>query len=293
MWLFIPPTNMTKFAASAFAPVSEDWISDCIWQSPDIAPCAMSSETVSPRPPSWRGWQTRPWLRLLSGTISDPSTAARGAARFISSLPGIHASPSRSAVSEREKPTPATFGQTLPGSSTKSDRNGASLRTSQAISPLVSETSWETFNKWAIGLLQASNRRLKSAHLTSDNGSSFWPTPTFKGSGNRACLLVGPEGLRFKSDQNQTGKQVGIKNAASAWTLFWDILMASGWTPAPFPSSHRVRVSFGCGEKHSTAGLALNPAFTDLLMGWPSGWTDPLRPVTGWSQWLQRARGLI
>ncbi|WP_241525728.1 DNA cytosine methyltransferase [Pseudophaeobacter leonis] len=31
----------------------------------------MSSETVSPRPLSWRGWQTRPWFRLLYGTISN------------------------------------------------------------------------------------------------------------------------------------------------------------------------------------------------------------------------------
>ncbi|AZV77996.1 hypothetical protein EBB79_08870 [Parasedimentitalea marina] len=27
-WLFVPPNNMTTFAASAFAPVSQDWISD-------------------------------------------------------------------------------------------------------------------------------------------------------------------------------------------------------------------------------------------------------------------------
>ena len=89
---------------------------------------------------------------------------------------------------------------------------------------------------------------------------------------------------------NQSGSQIGIKNAAVAWTLFWDILMASGWTPGPFPSSHRVRVIFGNGEKSSDAGPSLNPAFTDHLMGWPLGWTDPLRPVTGWSRWLQRAR---
>jgi hypothetical protein len=86
------------------------------------------------------------------------------------------------------------------------------------------------------------------------------------------------------------GSHVGIKNAVVSWTLFWDILIASGWTPAPFPSSHRVRVSLGSGEKYSKAGPSLNPAFTDLMMGWPMGWTDPLQPVTGWSQWQQHAR---
>ena len=290
MWLFVPPTNMTTFAASAFAPVSEDWISDCTWQNPDIEPCAMSSETVSPRPLSWRGWRTRPWLRLLSGTISNPSMANRGAAAFISSQPVIHASPLPSQDCAKANMTRDTSGQTLPASSTRSSLSGASLRTSPAISPLVCETSWETFNAWAIGLLRASNLRLKSARATGAIASSSWPTPTYKGSGNRACILAGPEGLRFKTDENQTGKQVGIKNAASAWTLFWDILIASGWTPAPFPSSHRVRVSFGNGEKYSTSGPALNPAFTDHLMVWPVGWTEPLQPVTGWSQWQQRAR---
>jgi hypothetical protein len=106
---------------------------------------------------------------------------------------------------------------------------------------LVSETSFQTFNEWVIGLLRTSNLRLKSARLTGAIACSFWPTPTFKGSGNRACILVDPEGLKFRPDANQTGKQVGIKNAASAWTLFWDILIASGWTPA------RSRLRTGSG----------------------------------------------
>jgi len=186
--------------------------------------------------------------------------------------------------------TLATSGQMSPASSARCAPSGVSSKTSSAISPLVSGTSLATFSDWATGLLRASNLRLKSARPTGATGSSFWPTPTYKGSGNRACLSVGPDGLRFRNDLNQVGKQVGIKNAASAWTLFWDILIASGWTPSPFPSSHRVRVSLNCGEKHSTDGLALNPAFTDLMMGWPMGWTEPLRPGTAWSQWLQQGR---
>ena len=37
----------------------------------------------------------------------------------------------------------------------------------------------------------------------------------------------------------------------------------------------------------------LNPCFTDWIMGWPTGCTDPLKPVTGWSRWLRRALGWL
>ncbi|PTX36975.1 hypothetical protein C8N34_1545, partial [Gemmobacter caeni] len=43
MWLFVPPEDMTTFAASAFAPVSEASISAYTSQSPDIGLCVMSS----------------------------------------------------------------------------------------------------------------------------------------------------------------------------------------------------------------------------------------------------------
>ncbi|KPN64241.1 hypothetical protein SAMN04488527_101241 [Aliiroseovarius crassostreae] len=290
MWLFIPPTDMTKFAASAFVPVSQDLILDCTLQNPDIELCVMSSETVSPRPLSWRGWRTRPWHQHFYGTISKPSMADRGAAEFISSLPVIPANRSRSQGCARAKTTRATYGRKSRGSRMRSARNGFSLKMSPAISPLASKTSAEIFREWAIGLQRASYQRRKSAGRIPARGSSFWPTPTFKGSGNRACIVGSPVGIQFKTDQNQTGTQVGIKNAASAWTLMWELMAAAGWQPQPFRSSHRFRVILLNGEKYSTDPLSLNPAFTDWMMGWPSGWTDPQQPVTEWSLWLRRMR---
>jgi hypothetical protein len=56
-------------------------------------------------------------------------------------------------------------------------------------------------------LLRASNLRLKSARATGATASSFWPTPTYKGSGNRAFIKVGPEGLRFQHDLNQVDQE--------------------------------------------------------------------------------------
>lgn len=292
MWLFVPPNDLRTFVVSAFAPVSEASILAYTLQNPDTELWVMSSETVSPRPASWRGWQTRPWSRLLFGTTCDLLTADRGAAAFISSLPVIPASPSRSRGIVRERVTPDTCGRKSPGLCGKSDPNGAFLKTSSGICPLVSTTSAASFKAWATGLQRASYQRRKSAGRTSASGCSFWPTPTFKGSGNRACIRLSPDkGLEFKNDLNQVGSQLGLWNAAKAWALLWDMLQAVGWTPSRPRSSHLCRVILLNGERHSDGRLSSNPAFSDWMMGWPPGWTDPLRPVTGWSLWLQRARG--
>ncbi len=37
----------------------------------------------------------------------------------------------------------------------------------------------------------------------------------------------------------------------------------------------------------------LNPSFVELLMGWPIGWTDCGRAVTGFAPWLRRMRGAL
>ena len=292
MWLFVPPTDLKTFAALAFAPASEASILAYTSQSPDIALWVMSSETVSQRPLSWRGWQTRPWARLLFGTICDPSTADRGAAAFISSLPVIPASRSRSRATAKAKTIPATSGPPSPASSEKSPPNGASSKTSSGICPLVSETSPQIFRAWATGLQRASYQRRKQAHRTSASGCSFWPTPPFKGTGNRACIVLSPErGVEFKNDLNQVGSQIGLWNAAKAWVLATDMMSAAGWTWQRPASTHRCRVILLNGERHSEGHLSSNPAFSDWMMGWPPGWTDPLQPVTGWCHWLQLGRG--
>lgn len=152
-------------------------------------------------------------------------------------------------------------------------------------------SSPETFRQWATGLQRASYQRRKSAGRTCASGCSFWPTPTFKSSGNTVTLLPSPAGLKLMKDERQSGKQMGLKNAVYSWTVLWELLMAMGWTPRSPVSSLPYRVRLRSGETGSLIGQTLNPQFSDWLMGWPPGWTEPLRPVTGWSRWLQHARG--
>jgi len=47
------------------------------------------------------------------------------------------------------------------------------------------------------------------------------------------------------------------------------------------------------GETSSSVRRTLNPLFVEWLMGWPIGWTDCERPVTGFSHWLRRGRGVL
>ncbi|MDJ0626611.1 MAG: hypothetical protein QNJ44_00010 [Rhodobacter sp.] len=82
--------------------------------------------------------------------------------------------------------------------------------------------------------------------------------------------------------------QLSLTNAALARALMWEFLLTAGWAPQSFRSSHCYRVVLLNGEKRSSDGLRLNPSFTDWTRGWPSGWTDPLWPATGWSRWLRR-----
>lgn len=288
MWLHLPTLTTSEACRSVQA--SEASTSDCTWRSPDTELWALSSETLSPRRSSWRGWRTRPWHRLLSGTTYEPSTADHGAAAFISSQPVIHANPFRVRGTERAPMIPATFGRTSRASSKRADPSASFSKTSPGICPSVSETSAVSFKAWASGLRRASYQQRKSARLIPGKGSSFWATPTTRSAANRACVAVSPTGVMFRDDANQAGSQTGLGNQAQTMTLLWELLDAAGLRGTSFRSSHPVRTLLLSGEPYGATSLALNPAFADWMMGWPSGWSEPMRPVTGWSHWLRRAR---
>lgn len=80
MWLYVPSTD------SPYVPGPEGSNLDLASCSPDIELYATSSGKSSPRPLSWPGWKTRPYIKRLSGTISRPSMAERGVESWISSL---------------------------------------------------------------------------------------------------------------------------------------------------------------------------------------------------------------
>lgn len=92
-----------------------------------------------------------------------------------------------------------------------------------------------------------------------------------------------------------SGGQYSLDNAARTWTTLFHTLEALGAMPARpcRRSSRRVRVSFRHGNGSYPTGLISNPAFYEMVMGWPIGWTEPGAPVTEFAAWLQRSRGAL
>ena len=292
MWLYIPPEMISP--ASHSVQELEVSNSDCTSQNPPIELFVTSNGKHSLRPLSWLGWKTRPWIRHLSGMTLPPSTAELGATRFMSSLPDIRASRSAFQEGGKAKKTPGTYGLTSGASSAKSSPNGASSKMSKAICPWEPIQSFGTFRDWALQSKQDCSRRSNAVRARYDAGSSLWPTPTKSLYCARIELQLVSDCFLMRDDPTQTGSQIALGKAARLWTSIWLLMKACGARPTKaftFPSSRPLHLTLNAGPRSLIGDLTFNPNFSDWIMGWPIGWTDPTRPVTEWSVWLQRMRG--
>lgn len=200
MWLHVPSEVLPS------APVSEGSISPSAspWAS-TIALCVTSSGKPTLRPLSWRGWRTRPWIRLLCGTTCSPSTLDAGVERWISSLRDTPASPSALPANCAARRTPDTSGPASGKSSPNADPAGSSSRTSPTICGLEATRSPETFSAWGTALRAHCGRRRKQALRTSASGCSSWPTA--KVSSGAYSYIQG----------NHSKPVLNLEGAAKAW----------------------------------------------------------------------------
>jgi hypothetical protein len=113
-------------------------------------------------------------------------------------------------------------------------------------------------------------------------------------SGNETEWRLDERGLVMMTRTDQSGHQVGLREAARGWTLIWMAARCLGFRPGPtpesYPYSHPLHLICRAGTRQPAGALPLNPAFTDWIMGWPIGWTEPDAPATEWSAWLRRSR---
>lgn len=190
-WYYLP--NLSE--CSNFAPDTEGSPSDSA--SPELTPepFVTLSGTPTQRPLSWRGWKTRRWIQRLSGAISQPLTADRGAGKWISSLAGSPASRSPRQARVEVRMTSDGSGQTLPGSLLTWDQDLCSWRTSPDLFDTVFHTSSQTLPTSGSMRNGVCLQRPRLVHPTAANDSgcspsgematlghptigAAWPTPT-------------------------------------------------------------------------------------------------------------------
>ena len=225
-WLYVP-----GLAASN---------SDSTLPNPDTALWVGLSGKHVRRPRSWRGWLTRPWVTLLSGTTLPPSTADAGVDAWISSLRASRASRSASPGSSEESPTNATSGRPSPGSLAAYALSGYCSKTSRVwqqpsllMDEAPSKPSTTTFAKWVTRSRGTSSQRQRWGRRIFANDSSSWPTPnTPSGGPNSESTATHTGGMDLEGavalwptpraeDSEATGAHRGTPDTLNAAAGLW------------------------------------------------------------------------
>lgn len=228
---------------------------------------------------SWRrAWKKAPWLRLLSGRMSPPSTAAHGVASWIASLAEARARISRSPESAPDSMAPAPGSSfSSSASSKKSDPSSSSGKTSagQLLLSLVFSTP---LLRSATPDQPSSFELLTWVRPISEPGSSCWPTAQardFKGSAwatpsvaiatggqmNRGpgreeeLLLTGQAKARHwptATDAKASGAAgYSTKSGRHAGTTLTDKVVRQGW---PTPATRDAKGANGAEHLAKTRG---------------------------------------
>lgn len=286
-WLYVPGLERSS---------SE---SEWPWTS-DIELSVMSSGAPTPRACSWRGWKTRPWIALLSGTISRPSMARHGVVSWTSSLRVYRVSPTASRGSSAGTKTSERSGPTSSASSMKSIRPSSSLRTSRS-SRSTSSPSGSDFETWvSSGLRRCFRPPRNTGRPISETASTQWlPTPTAQHSGSNRGGRAGRVG-EFRPSLESLAKSLPTPTSRD-WKdgdcrdadVPTNALLGRWVARLPTTTTSDAKASGAAGYstqsgRHSgttltdiVAGAAstgrtgiLNPRLSEWMQGLPSGWTS-------------------
>ena len=230
MWIHVP-----KSLVSAYAPVGEEltWPSQTCSLAATDASLFVSGRLTQQRSLQ-RAWKKHSYLRLLSGMTLPRFLVNSSVTRYISSTPGIRANHFLRPESDSERLTPGISGPTFDGISRSSSQSGASLKTSEDISPLALNRSGETFVDLVTRLKQDYSVRRKSVRRTYGNGSTSlptgikWPTPSTLDSGTGSW-----------KNGNGNAKQWGGNNSVKSLVIAID----QGMWPTPRASANENRTT--------------------------------------------------
>ncbi len=162
------------------APEVEDSTSVSSWRSDLLASSASLNGTHSPSASWSRRWKRAPWLRLLYGRISEPSTVARGVERWIASLPVTPVNRFHRLEAVAARTILATCGPKFTEWCRRYVPPSSFWRTSQGTLDLGLEESCEISEMQATELRRLSSGLRMWAHRTNGRGcssSESWATP--------------------------------------------------------------------------------------------------------------------
>jgi hypothetical protein len=171
MWI------LPKQLISAFAQDTGALTLDSVELSQTCAQSLMRRSKPSPAKTYLREWKAGNLMRLRSGAISSHSLGRAFEAWWTSSLAATPASPSVQQDLDKEQKTQDTFGPLLQMELLPCDQNYVSLKTSKDISRWGCPTLSKTWQDWVTEQRGEYSQRLKLAHLTSEDESSYLPTP--------------------------------------------------------------------------------------------------------------------
>lgn len=290
-WYYMPSTCAADTEASSLP-------CDTLGSTPE--PWLTLSGTATQRPLSWRGWRNR---RLLSGLTCSPSTLARGATAWISSLRVSLASLSAPPVSGWVLTTTATSGRGSQTSSATFDPDTSCWRTSGELFEQCYPMSSLTLPDSGSMRNGECSPRPPLVHPIDANAGGAWPTPTgtdSKASGNGAKAIAdgwagtladvgvrmwptprASEGSSGSSAMSRADFRPTLKQSVAMWPTPRASEGFRGTDPPHGdggPSLRQVATSGPHDQTTETAGTGgkvLNPRFIEALMGLPNGWLTP------------------
>ena len=285
MWLILPPTTSSQSVQA-----SEGLTSLSQSQSETLAQSVTSRGKPKPQQSWRRAWKKDRYMKRLSGLTCPPSTANLGVEQWIASLVATRASQIQSPDHVLEPKMTASSSTNLFASSTKCGLAVSFAKTSQGTRTDSSQPLSQLSKGWATALRLEYSQRAKWGLPIDGKGYSSWPTiqaRDWKGKSGRS--LKGEEtDLPTKAETWPTplasddGQKVTINSHQNSLIKQSHI----------FHTSHQVQTTQD-GQKSSKNTPRLNPLFVQWLMGWPIGWTNYERPVTGFVQWLEQSRGYL
>lgn len=307
MWLYERSTS------SGFALASGGLNSQSAMRSERVESEPSVFVTVNGKPsqrPFSRALAMRPVVTLLSGTISQPSTAARGVASWIASLQAcrVRHSVSQASTAETTMSAPgdrmeiADHSTTSCGLSASASPDSCGWRTClPSYQEDIFADSETDYSDWATESRRRSSCMLERLERRrNESACTCWPTAKTPTGGANSCRdgrprAGGPDleesarnwASARAEDAESSGAHRGTPDTLSSQSRMW---------AASRPGTDTGQTLSGCARLPWTPPERprLSPVFQWWLMGWP--WPDRIFSGSGateWFHWLRHWRSVL